>query len=335
MTYLSAENISKSFGLKTLFTNLTFGISRGDKTALIAPNGTGKSTMLKVLAAQQDADSGEVIRKSGLKIGFLQQDPQFDALLTVGELLFHGDSEISKAIRAYEIAEQRQSEEYSEKTHAAFERAVEEMNRLNAWDAERKMAEILGKLNIHNLEQSVKTLSGGERKRVALALTLLDEPEMLLLDEPTNHLDITMIEWLEAFLMRSNTTLFMITHDRVFLDNVCNHILELSDGKLYHHDGNYSYYLQKKAEREEIEATDLGKAGQLYKQELAWMRRQPKARTTKSKIRKLGFFSNTIINPNRRRSPPLSLCTGVYCISELNKNCSRNCEIPTVFPLLS
>lgn len=290
MTYLSVENLSKSFGLKPLFEGITFGISRGDKTALVAQNGTGKSTLLKILAGRENQDKGKVMTQNGLRIGYLEQEPELDSSMTIREYISQGNSDVIRIVQRYEEAVLAQAESFNEQTQEAFMKATAAMDAANAWDYEQRMEQILSKLNISDLNQSIVSLSGGERKRVALAFVLLDNPDLLILDEPTNHLDIDMIEWLEAYLAGSKVTLFMVTHDRYFLDRVCNHILEMEGGKLYHHKGNYSYFLQKKAEREEVERTEVAKAGQLMKKELDWMRRQPKARTTKSKSRIDAFY---------------------------------------------
>ena len=290
MTYLSVENLSKSFGLKPLFEGITFGISRGDKTALVAQNGTGKSTLLKILSGKETQDGGKVMVQNGIRIGYLEQEPELDPALTIREYISLGNSDVIRIVQRYEEAVTAQAEDFNEQTQDAFMKATAAMDAANAWDYEQRMEQILSKLNILDLNQSIASLSGGERKRVALAFVLLDNPDLLILDEPTNHLDIDMIEWLEAYLAGSKVTLFMVTHDRYFLDRVCNHILEMEGGKLYHHKGNYSYFLQKKAEREEVERTEIAKAGQLMKKELDWMRRQPKARTTKSKSRIDAFY---------------------------------------------
>ncbi|GAB5409822.1 MAG: ABC-F family ATP-binding cassette domain-containing protein [Balneolaceae bacterium] len=290
MTYLSTENLGKKYGLKLLFEELTFGISKGDKTALIAQNGTGKSTLLKILAGKETPDLGEVMIRNGIRISLLEQEPVLDDSLTINEFITHGDNEMVGIVREYEKAVEAQAEDYNEETQKAFDKSLAKMDAANAWDYELRLQQILGHLNIHDLDQSISSLSGGQRKRVALAFTLLDEPDLLILDEPTNHLDVEMIEWLEAYLSKSTMTLLMVTHDRYFLDRVCNHILEIENGQLYHHKGNYEYFLQKKAEREEVYATEVAKAGKLAKKELEWMRRQPKARTTKSKSRIDAFY---------------------------------------------
>ncbi len=290
MTYLSTENLSKQFGLKPLFQNLTFGISKGDKTALIAQNGTGKSTFLKILAGKETADAGEVMVRNGIRIGILEQEPEMDDSMTISQFIAHGDNDMVNIVKAYDKAVAAQAEDYNTETQNAFDKALAAMDAANAWDYEQRLHQILSVLNITDLDQSIASLSGGQRKRVALAFVLLDEPDLLILDEPTNHLDVEMIEWLEAYLSKSKMTLLMVTHDRYFLDRVCNHILEIEDSKLYHHNGNYAYFLQKKEEREEVYAIEVAKAGKLAKKEQEWMRRQPKARTTKSKSRIDAFY---------------------------------------------
>ncbi len=290
MTYLSTDKLSKSFGLKVLFENLAFGLAKGDKTALIAQNGTGKSTLLRILAGKDSPDKGEVMVRNGIRIGFLEQEPDLDASMTINEFISEGHTEMVQIVQSYEKAVEEQARNYNPETQKAFETASAAMETADAWDYEQRVEQVLGILNIHDLDQSIATLSGGERKRVALAFVLLDNPDLLILDEPTNHLDVEMIEWLEAYLMKTNMTLLMVTHDRYFLDRVCNHILELEDGILYHHKGNYEYFLQKRAEREDVRQTETAKAGQLLKKELEWMRRGPKARTTKSKSRIQAFY---------------------------------------------
>ncbi|MEQ9091586.1 MAG: ABC-F family ATP-binding cassette domain-containing protein [Balneola sp.] len=290
MTYLSTENLGKKYGLKLLFEDLTFGISKGDKTALIAQNGVGKSTLLKILAEKETPDSGKVMIRNGIKVAMLEQEPELNDSMTINQFIAHGENEMVKVVQQYDKAVAAQAENYNEKTQEVFDKALAKMDAANAWDYEQRLHQILGVLNIHDLDQSISSLSGGQRKRVALAFALLDEPNLLILDEPTNHLDVEMIEWLEAYLTKSTMTLLMVTHDRYFLDRVCNHILEIEDGQLYHHKGNYEYFLQKKAEREEVYATEVAKAGKLMKKEQEWMRRQPKARTTKSKSRIDAFY---------------------------------------------
>ena len=311
MTYLSVENLSKHYGMKVLFDGLTFGISKGNKTALIARNGTGKSSLLHILAAIEKPDDGQVMVRNGIRIGYLEQEPRLDEALTISEFISSGHSDLARVVLQYEKAVNDQAEAYNEETHAAFEKASAAMEAANAWDYEQRLVQILGKLDIHNLDQPIASLSGGERKRVALAFVLLDSPDLLLLDEPTNHLDVEMIEWLESYLIKNNLTLLMVTHDRYFLDRVCNHILELEGGKLYHHKGNYSYFLQKRAEREEVMKTEKGKAEQLFKKELEWMRRAPKARTTKSKSRIGAFYETKEKAEAKNANPEMRLETNM------------------------
>lgn len=290
MNYISVENLSRNYGERVLFEGLHFGLNKGDKVALIANNGAGKSSMLKILAGRDHADDGEVVIRSGVRVGFLEQEPQLDETLTIQELFEGGHSDVLKVILDYEQALENQSREYNTENQRAFERATAMMDEVKAWDYERRVRQILTKFNIHDLSQRIGQLSGGQKKRIALALVLLDNPELLILDEPTNHLDVDMIEWLEKYLSQSHITLLMVTHDRYFLDRVCNRILELSDSRLYTHKGNYSYFLQKKAEREEVARVELAKANRLLKKEQEWMRRMPKARTTKSKSRIDAFY---------------------------------------------
>ena len=307
MTYLSVEQLSKNYGIKPLFEDLTFGISKGDKTALVAPNGTGKSTLLKVLAGKETPDSGKVMIQNGIRTALLEQEPNLNNRMTIHEFITQGHSDMAEIIQKYERASQEQAENFNQKTQKAFEKALSAMDAAGGWDYEQRMHQILGKLNIHNLNQLIESLSGGERKRVALAFVLLENPDLLLLDEPTNHLDVEMIEWLENYLAKSTTTLLMVTHDRYFLDRVCNHIIEIDDGNLYHHNGNYQYYLEKKAERKQIEQLETDKAGQLLKKELEWMRRAPKARTTKSKSRISSFYETKEKANQKSGGPELRL----------------------------
>ena len=285
MNYLSVENISKSYGERILFEQLFFGLSKGDKMALIANNGSGKSTMLKIIAGKDVSESGKITVRNGIRIGYLEQDPLFNEEFTINEFLDNSNSDIMQIIKAYDKALELQSNDYNDVTSKNFQEASLLMDKANAWNFNNDLKQILSRFKIHDLDQNLKDLSGGQRKRLSLAILIMDAPELLLLDEPTNHLDIEMIEWLEKYLNNQNITLLMITHDRYFLDRVCNHILELEDGKLYHHKGNYTYFLQKRAEREANFNTELSKAGRLMKKELEWIRKTPQARTTKSKAR--------------------------------------------------
>ena len=285
MNYLSVENISKSFGERVLFEGLNFGLNYGDKVALIANNGSGKTSMLKIIAGKDVPETGKVTLRNGIRIGYLEQEPIFNEKDTINELLYSSNADVVKIIREYESALEMQTNDYNDTTAERFEKASLEMEKANGWNFDNELKQILSKFKIVDLEAKVEMLSGGQKKRLALALLLIDAPDLLLLDEPTNHLDIEMIEWLEEYLKNQNITLLMITHDRYFLDRVCNHILELEDGKLYHHKGNYSYFLVKRDERESNFNVELSKAGRLMKKELEWIRKSPKARTTKSKAR--------------------------------------------------
>ncbi|MBL6871411.1 MAG: ABC-F family ATP-binding cassette domain-containing protein [Flavobacteriales bacterium] len=300
MNYLSVENISKSFGERVLFEGLNFGLNYGDKVALIANNGSGKTSMLKIIAGKDVPGSGKVTVRNGIRIGYLDQEPIFNEKYTINELLYNSNAEVVKIIREYESALEMQTNDYNDITAERFEKASINMEKANAWNFDNELKQILSKFKIVNLDIKVEMLSGGQKKRLALALLLIDAPDMLLLDEPTNHLDIEMIEWLEEFLKGPNITLLMITHDRYFLDRVCNHILELEDGKLYHHKGNYSYFLVKRDERETNFNVELSKVGRLLKKELEWIRKTPQARTTKSKAR-VDNFENIKTKANSKK----------------------------------
>jgi ATP-binding cassette subfamily F protein uup len=278
MNYLSAENIAKSFGDRWLFKNINFGISRGDKVALIGTNGTGKTTFLNILTGKMPPQEGEVSIRKDIRVGYLDQSPSFDPTLPVIEVIFSSNNPVAIAVKNYEHAIETDD-------HDALAKAMEDMDTFKAWDFEYKVKEVLGRLGIHNTENLYGTLSGGQKKRVALAKILLEDPELLILDEPTNHLDLDTVEWLEKYLNTQNTTLLVVTHDRYFLDTVCNQVLELDHGSAYTYKGNYSYFLEKKAEREEMEAAGIDKARNLMRKELDWIRRQPKARGTKAKYR--------------------------------------------------
>lgn len=279
MNYLSVENLTKSYGARVLFKDLSFGINKGQKMALVAKNGTGKSSLLKIISGIDTADSGQVTLRKGVRVLYLGQDPQLPAGKTIEEAVFESDNPVLVAIREYEatINDPNKAEH--------MQAAMDNMERIKAWDFEAKVKQILGRLELKDLSLKVDKLSGGQQKRVALAKVLMEEPDLLILDEPTNHLDLEMIEWLEEYLSRDNLSLLMVTHDRYFLERVCDEILEMEDAKLYRHKGNYSYFLEKKTERQENESVTVGKAKNLMKKELEWIRRQPKARGTKSKAR--------------------------------------------------
>ncbi len=295
MNYLTVENISKSYGEHTLFENISFSIHKDQKIAFIAKNGTGKTSILNILSGDDVADTGEVIYRKDIKVSFLSQDPKFNENLSVEEAIFTSDNPILKIISNYEKALQNPEDT------DAYQTAFEAMDRYQAWDFETLYKQILSKLKLDDLSQNIGTLSGGQKKRLALANALINKPDLLILDEPTNHLDLEMIEWLEAFFAKENMTLFMVTHDRYFLERVCNEIIELDEGQLYSYKGNYSYYLEKREARIEREAVETGKAKQLFKKELDWMRRQPKARTTKSKSR-IDDFADIKHRAHQRRN---------------------------------
>ncbi len=293
MNYLSAENISKSFGDKWLFKGITLGLSRGDKVALIGANGTGKTTLMTILAGITPADEGVVSVRKDIRVGYLDQSPDFDHELPIIEVLFSGKNPVALAIKEYERALLSGDDD-------ALGRAIEQVDALQAWDFEARVKEILGKLGLHDVDAKIGTLSGGQRKRVALAKVLIESPDLVILDEPTNHLDLSMVEWLENYLNTQNTTLLLVTHDRYFLDTVCNVIVELDNGNLYTYKGNYAYFLEKKAEREAVEAAEIDKARNLYRKELDWIRRQPKARGTKAKYR-VDAFEDTKEKAHQRK----------------------------------
>ena len=284
MNYLNVENISKSYGELNLFKNLSFSIHKDQKIAFVAKNGTGKTSILNILSGKDSPDTGQIIYRKGLRTTFLSQEPVLDQNLTIEETIFNSDNPILKVINTYHTALENPDDSN------LYQTAFDDMERYQAWDFETQYTQILFKLKLEKLDQKVKELSGGQQKRLALANTLLSKPDLLILDEPTNHLDLEMIEWLESFFAKENITLFMVTHDRYFLERVCSEIIELDEGCIYNYKGNYSYYLEKKEERIEREAIETNKSKQLYKKELGWMRRQPKARTTKSKSRIDDFY---------------------------------------------
>ena len=288
MVYLQVENLTKSFGDRLLFENISFGINQGQRVALIAQNGTGKTTLLNLLTGRESQDSGTITYRRDIRVGCLTQDPDFQPGMTVSQACFASDNDVVKAIAHYENLIETHADDpaYSEEIQIA----MANMDRLNAWDYEVRIKQILGKLNIHNLEQPVEQLSGGQQKRLALANVLITEPDLILLDEPTNHLDLEMVEWLEDFLNHSKMTILMVTHDRYFLDNVCTDILEIDQHQLFHYKGNYSYYLEKRDARIANFNAETARAKNLYRTELDWMRRQPQARGHKSRSRIDAFY---------------------------------------------
>jgi ABC transport system ATP-binding/permease protein len=284
-TYISAENIGHSFHDNWLFKNQTIGINRGRRVALVGINGAGKSTLLKLLAGLLVPTEGKVVQSRDLRMGYLEQDPGFKNSVTISDYIFHADNVQQQAIRKYE-----ELLENDPNNAKALEKVMEELSETDAWEYEYKIKTILGRLDIHHLNQKIDTLSGGQKKRLALARLLIEDPELYVLDEPTNHLDIDTIEWLEKLLTEGNKTILMVTHDRYFLDNVCNEILEIDKGKFVPYNGNYAYYLERKAERDASDEATFQKNSNLLKKELEWMRRQPQARGTKSKARIEAFY---------------------------------------------
>ena len=283
ISLLQAENISKSYGSLTIFTNISLVINKEEKVALIARNGEGKTTLLNILAGKDTPDSGDITTIRGLKIGYLEQDPVLDDRLSVINQVFASTGEVAETIREYEKALESGNQHL-------IDTMTSRMDTLNAWDQETKARQILTELQITDYDKKVGQLSGGQKKRVALARILIDEPELLLLDEPTNHLDLEMTEWLEKYLSKSTLTILIVTHDRYFLDRVCNQIIELDNNTIYKYSGNYSYYIEKRAERLENMQSATDKARNLLKKEMEWMRRMPRARTTKSKSRISSFY---------------------------------------------
>lgn len=282
MNYLSVEQLSKSFNEQSLFNGLTFGIRQGQKVALVGKNGCGKSTLLRIIGGLEAPDSGKVVFRKDIKFSFLTQNPEFTNHLTIRDYLFSQENELLSTVSDYE---QYLESEHLDVGSAKYQALVNKMDALSAWDVESQVKQILGKLGIHDLELFIDELSGGQRKRVALAAVLVERPDFLILDEPTNHLDIEVIEWLEKYLSTQTMSLLLVTHDRYFLEGVTNEIIEIDDQSIYTYKGNYSYYLEKKSERRTLEATEVSKAKNLLVKELDWLRRMPKARGTKAKYR--------------------------------------------------
>ncbi len=282
-SFLQIEDLTKSYGDRLLFADVTFGINEGDKIGLIAKNGMGKTTLLRCIAGQESVDSGTVTFTSGLRMGFLEQSPQLDENLTVTEACLQADSAVTQAIRTYEEA-------LASGDDARIAAASEAMDAANAWDYEDRLRQMLSQLGITDLNKPVGQLSGGQRKRVALAKVILEEPQLVLLDEPTNHLDIESIEWLESFLQRSRVALLMVTHDRYFLDRVCTRIIEIDRGQIFSYEGNYDNYLRRRRERIEAMTAELAKVKNTLRREQEWMNRQPQARAGKAKFRIDNFY---------------------------------------------
>lgn len=280
---LQIDTLTKSFGDLQLFNDISFGVAEGDKIGLIAKNGAGKTTLLNIIAGKEPYDGGRVVFRNDIRIAYLEQSPNFDPELTVLEACFESGSDVVRVISRYEeIMESGDAE--------GLDAILAEMDMLKAWDYEQRIKQILGQLKIYRYNQKIGHLSGGQIKRVALANALISEPELIILDEPTNHLDLDMVEWLEGYLRSSNVSLLMVTHDRYFLDSVCNQIVEIDDKQIYSYKGNYAYYLEKRDERLLTQSAETERARNLYRKELEWMRRQPQARGTKAKARVEAFY---------------------------------------------
>ena len=282
MNYLSVEQLSKSYNEQPLFNDITFGINQGQKVALVGKNGSGKSTLLKIIGGLESPDHGKVVFRKGIKLSFLSQNPEFNNHLTVRDYIFNQDNELLLTVSEYEQFIESTDPDIASRR---YQELINKMDALSAWDFESQVKQILGKLGIHDLDLFVDELSGGQKKRVALAATLVEKPDFLILDEPTNHLDIEVIEWLEKYLSTQNMSLLLVTHDRYFLEGVTNEIIEIDDQTIYTYKGRYSYYLEKKSERKVQEAAEVSKAKNLLVKELDWLRRMPKARGTKAKYR--------------------------------------------------
>jgi len=281
--YLQVDGLTKSFGDLVLFEDISFGIAEGQRIGLIAKNGTGKTTLLNILTGKESYDSGSVVFRRGLRIAYLEQDTAFDGNLTVLEACFRSGNDITELIARYERV-------MSSDDQTQLDSILQQMDMLKAWDYEQRVKQILSQLKIRNFDQKISELSGGQLKRAALANVLITEPELIILDEPTNHLDLDMTEWLEEYLQRSRLSLLMVTHDRYFLDRVCNEIIEIDQRQLFQYKGNYSYYLEKRQERVEAQNSEIDRANNLLRKELDWMRRQPQARATKAKARIDAFY---------------------------------------------
>ncbi len=306
MSIISGEQLGHSFNDEWLFKGLTLGIAKGQRVALVGVNGSGKSTLLRIFAERLNPQEGKVVKEKGLRIGYLEQDPDFTGQKTVADYVYSMDNEQQQLIREYETLL-----EDPDADHDKLSSLMDKLSELNAWEYEYEIKNILQRLSITNTEQDISSLSGGQKKRLALAKLLIDEPDVFIIDEPTNHLDIEMIEWLESFLTSGQKTVLMVTHDRYFLDNVCTTILELDQRKLFTYNGKYSYFLEKKSEREAEDASTLQKNRNLLKKELEWMRRQPKARGTKSKSRIDAFYDLEGKTKNQNSNQKVELSTKV------------------------
>lgn len=290
MNLLSVNKLSKAYGAKVLFNKISFGINYGEKLALVARNGSGKTTLFKILKGLEIADEGDVVFRKDITVGFLEQNFTFDESQTIQHLIDTADNRFVRCIRNYDAVVKQSETDSSNQAAENLEQALNEMNQIDAWHYESNIVEILSRLEIHDTSRIISTLSGGQKKRVALALTLINKPNLIIMDEPTNHLDIEMIEWLENYLQDPSLSILLVTHDRYFLDEVCDKIIEIDNRELYEYKGNFDYYLEKKAEREKIKDAEIDKARNLYRKEVVWVRKMPKARGTKSKSRVEAFY---------------------------------------------
>ncbi|MGM0565731.1 MAG: ATP-binding cassette domain-containing protein [Bacteroidota bacterium] len=295
MNLIQAQNLSKTYGEKNLFSDVSFGIDSGQKTALVAGNGRGKTTLLNILAGREIPDEGTVTYHKDLQMAYLEQNPLLEPGKTIAELIYQSDTPIVKTINKYHQATEKATTDPSDENNAILQEMIEKMDALEAWEYEQKIQEILSKLGIENLNQKTEILSGGQKKKVALANILIRDANLLIMDEPTNHLDIALIEWLEQFLSKQKLALLLVTHDRYFLDNVCDGIFELDDQGMYFYAGRYDYFREKRAERIRNKSLEIEKAQNFHRKEIDWIRRQPKARTTKSKKRIEHFENNKAI----------------------------------------
>ena len=282
-SFLQVENLTKSYGDRILFADVTFGVNEGEKIGIIAKNGTGKSTLLNIISRKESADSGKITFRNDLRVSILDQMPTFDDNATVIEACMHDNSKIASIISLYEEA-------LLSGNNDNITRAMQQMDSAGAWDYEDRLKQLLTQLKVPNLNARISNMSGGQRKRVALARVILEDPELIILDEPTNHLDIEIIEWLEDYLKRSRVTLLMVTHDRYFLDRVCNKIIEIDNKQIYSYDGNYDYYLRRRRERIDAMTAELAKVKNTLRREQEWMSRQPQARAGKAKYRIDQFY---------------------------------------------
>ena len=307
MNLLSVNQLSKSYGTKTLFHKISFGINHGDKVALVAKNGSGKTTLFKILKGVEIADEGDIAFRKGINIAFLDQDFTLDNEKTIAGILHSADNKFVRCIQEYDAALLASEKNPSNENTKRYDEALHQMTELNAWEYETNMQEILSRLEITDLTQVAGSLSGGQKKRVALALVLINQPDLIIMDEPTNHLDVEMIEWLEHYLSDSSLSILLVTHDRYFLDAVCDSIIEIDNGDLVEYKGDFEYYVTKKAEREAIRDAEIDKAKNLYRRELEWVRKMPKARGTKAKYRVDAFYETEQKAKQRRTEKKIEL----------------------------